>query len=434
MINSYPEGWRQVRLRDVGQLDRGRSRHRPRYAKHLYGGKYPFIQTGDIKAANGRITTYSQTYNEVGLAQSRLWPAGTMCITIAANIAETAILTFPACFPDSVIGFIADETKCDVYFIEYMFRHLKTHIQLEATGSVQDNINLATFDRLYFPLPPLPEQREIARILGALDDKIDLNRRMNATLEATARALFQSWFVDFDPVRANAEGRLPDGMDAATAALFPAAFEESALGLTPTGWRFGTLGDLAKYNLWTLSTRDKLNTVEYIEISEVHQGEVGEIKLYERGGEPSRARRRLQHGDTVISTVRPDRGSYFLCFEPSPTLIASTGFAVFTPLTPNWSFVYCAFTIPAVFERLGALADGAAYPAVAPETIAGLPFVLPSENVVNAFHSICGVIFEKVAKNHQSSRTLAQTRDTLLPKLISGEMRVGDVEAKMEIS
>ncbi len=161
--SNLPSDWRLVKLGELGEVTRGRSRHRPRYAEHLYGGQYPFIQTGDIKASGGRITTYEQTYSEAGLAQSRLWPAKTMCITIAANIAETGILTFSACFPDSVVGFIADESKCDIYFVEYTFRYLRQSIQHEASGSVQDNINLETLNRLHFPLPPLSEQRRCKR-------------------------------------------------------------------------------------------------------------------------------------------------------------------------------------------------------------------------------------------------------------------------------
>ena len=118
--------WREVTLGELGEVDRGRSRHRPRNAPELYGGPYPFVQTGDIKASQGRVTAHTQTYSEIGLAQSRLWPTGTMAITIAANIAETAILTYPACFPDSVVGFVADKSKCDVRFIEYTFRLAST--------------------------------------------------------------------------------------------------------------------------------------------------------------------------------------------------------------------------------------------------------------------------------------------------------------------
>ncbi len=111
--------WRKARLGEVGEVNRVRSRHRPRDAAHLYGGPFPFIQTGDIKASNGRVKRHTQTCSEYGLTQSRLWPAETTVITIVANIAETAILTYPTCFPDSVVGFVADPQKVDVRFIEY---------------------------------------------------------------------------------------------------------------------------------------------------------------------------------------------------------------------------------------------------------------------------------------------------------------------------
>ena len=157
---SDPEGWQYASLHDLGEINRGRSRHRPRYAEHLYGGPYPFIQTGDVKASNGRISTYHQTYSEAGLAQSRLWPANTLCITIAANIAETGILGFPACFPDSVVGFIADEKKANVFFIEYAMRLLRQRIQSEATGSAQDNINIETLRALKILIPETKDEQD----------------------------------------------------------------------------------------------------------------------------------------------------------------------------------------------------------------------------------------------------------------------------------
>jgi type I restriction enzyme S subunit len=240
-----PLSWRLTKLGDLGEVNRGRSRHRPRYASHLYNGPYPFIQTGDIKNSDGRISEYQQTYSEAGLAQSRLWPKGTMCVTIAANIAETAILNFPACFPDSIVGFIADESKCETRFVEYTFRNLKARIQHEATGSVQDNINLATLDRLRFPLPPLLEQHAIAEILGILDDKIEHNRQMNRTLEAMARAVFNAWFVDFDPVQAKAAGRQSfPGMPQGVFEQLPDRFIETEFGSVPEGWTYVPIGEL----------------------------------------------------------------------------------------------------------------------------------------------------------------------------------------------
>lgn len=121
-LPELPEGWVWVTLPHLGELARGKSTHRPRNDPRLFGGGYPFIQTGEVRKANGNITTYTETYNEFGLEQSRIWPKGTLCITIAANIAETAILNFSACFPDSIVGFVTNEEYCDVRFIEYFMR------------------------------------------------------------------------------------------------------------------------------------------------------------------------------------------------------------------------------------------------------------------------------------------------------------------------
>jgi type I restriction enzyme, S subunit len=186
--------WRECKLEELGTLQRGRSRHRPRYAFHLYGGKYPFIQTGEIREARKYIRKYEQTYNEAGLEQSKLWSKNTLCITIAANIAELAILSFDACFPDSVLGFIPNK-NIDLNFIYYTLVHFQKELKHIGEGSVQDNINLGTFQNISFPIPELPEQKAIAAVLSSLDDKIDLLHRQNKTLEAMAETLFKQWFV-----------------------------------------------------------------------------------------------------------------------------------------------------------------------------------------------------------------------------------------------
>ncbi len=163
------DGWEEKTLNQVATMfGRGKSKHRPRNDKKLYGGNYPFIQTGDIRNCNHYITEYSQTYNETGLAQSKLWPRGTICITIAANIAETGILGFDACFPDSVIGLVVDDKCAEMNFVEYLLQSFKARLQEKGKGSAQDNINLATFENELFPFPPLPEQRAIVAKLDAL--------------------------------------------------------------------------------------------------------------------------------------------------------------------------------------------------------------------------------------------------------------------------
>ncbi len=171
---------------------RGKSRHRPRNDPALYDGKYPFIQTGDVRNASGTISGFSQTYNEVGLAQSKLWPAGTVCITIAANIAETGVLAMDACFPDSIIGMVADPAQAIPHYVEYMLRYFARELKLKGKGSAQDNINLATFENALFPFPSLAEQNAIVDKLNTLSVEIERLRANYLQTEADITTLRQS--------------------------------------------------------------------------------------------------------------------------------------------------------------------------------------------------------------------------------------------------
>ena len=181
------EGWKQKTLEEIAiTFGRGKSKHRPRNAPHLYSGKYPFVQTGDIRNAGHIITEYSQTYNEAGLAQSKLWPKGTICITIAANIAETAILGFDACFPDSVIGVVANPKEADVGFVEYLLQSFKARIQSMGKGSAQANINMGTFENERFPFPPVSEQK---RIVAKLESLREETRRLESIYQQKLAAL-----------------------------------------------------------------------------------------------------------------------------------------------------------------------------------------------------------------------------------------------------
>lgn len=163
-------GFEWKTLSDISlDFGRGKSKHRPRNDERLYGGDIPFIQTGDIRNCGHIINQYTQTYSDFGLQQSKLWKKGTLCITIAANIAETGILDFDACFPDSIIGFIADPQQENVHYVEYLLATYKTKLQEQSTGSAQDNINLATFNNLKLPIPPLAEQNRIVAILDKFE-------------------------------------------------------------------------------------------------------------------------------------------------------------------------------------------------------------------------------------------------------------------------
>ncbi|MBQ2593445.1 MAG: restriction endonuclease subunit S, partial [Candidatus Riflebacteria bacterium] len=167
-----PETWQWVKLGKIGILERGRSKHRPRNDPKLFGGVYPFIQTGDISNAGMYIYEHKQTLSEIGLQQSKLFSKGTLCITIAANIGKVSILTYDCCFPDSVVGFTPNDNTSSEY-IYYMMDNIQKELESSAPATAQKNFNLKRLNDVAIPLPPLPEQKEIVRILDTLLAKSD---------------------------------------------------------------------------------------------------------------------------------------------------------------------------------------------------------------------------------------------------------------------
>ncbi|MBQ4892169.1 restriction endonuclease subunit S [Shewanella sp. MMG014] len=439
-----PDGWTLVKLSDLGEVNRGRSRHRPRDAAHLYNGPYPFVQTGDVKASGGRITQFSQTYSEAGLAQSRLWPTGTMCITIAANIAETGILTFPACFPDSVIGFIADEKKCNVYFIEFVFRLLRKRIQAQATGSVQDNINLQTLERLQFPIPTLDEQNRIAEILGKLDDKIYLNTNTNQTLEQMAQAIFKSWFVDFEPVKAKMNGEQPEGMDAATASLFPEKLVESELGLIPEGWSV----EEAKSQLDVLrgfSYKGKGLVGSLDEGAPMHNlNSILEGGGYKYAGlkfysEEFKEKFAIQEGDVLVANTEQGHNHLLIGYGVMvPKHLAHGFFSHHTyrvrpkknsNMTPE--FIERLFGKGRFVRQVQGFTNGTTVNMLPVVGMEMPQFVVPPKALAQKFSELVKPMKAMIEENHKTNIELAKLRDTLLPKLLSGEIELTNVEAKL---
>ena len=183
-LPEIPKEWKYIYLAYLGNLSRGKSKHRPRNDKKLFGGKYPFVQTGEVKAANEEIKSYTQTYSEFGLAQSRLWPTGTLCITIAANIAETAFLGFEACFPDSIAGFTAYEGIVLPKYVYHFINSVQERIEAFAPATAQKNINLTTLENLVIPLCSLEEQQ---LVIDAIDEKLQayeaLKREIDHNIE-----------------------------------------------------------------------------------------------------------------------------------------------------------------------------------------------------------------------------------------------------------
>ncbi len=301
--------------------------------------------------------------------------------------------------------------SCDPKFIAYQFQttaHRNWMIQHSA-GTTMPSLNEGIIRRIPIVLKPLAEQKAIAAALGALDDKIELNRRMNGTLEAMARALFQSWFVDFDPVRAKLDGRQPVGMDETTAALFPDSFEETALGSIPYGWEVKTLGEVIELAYGKpLKAEDRKN---------------GPVCVYGANGPVGWHDEKLVSGPGIVVGRKGNPGVVTWAhgdFYPIDTTFYVDAIGTCRSLY----FIYYALML----QNLGSLSADSAVPGLNRNHAYMSKQVIPSQPVLTAFDSQIAPIFAAIYANEEQSRTLATLRDTLLPNLLRGELSVEYVE------
>ena len=325
-------------------------------------------------------------------------------------------------------------TETDPEFLSFLlssdesFEWLRQH----AVGAVMPNLNEGVIRRLPLALPPLAEQKAIAVVLGALDDKIELNRRLNATLEAMARALFQSWFVDFDPVRAKLDGRNPDGLDKATAALFPAAFQDSPLGPIPRGWKVLPLKDVTSKIGSGATPRGGSAVyvdegVALIRSQNVYDHDFrwgGLARLSESSAaELDNVEVRV---DDVLFNITGDSILRTCVVEPSvlPARV-NQHVAIIRAKPPVSSrYVHLYMVQPRIKEFLLGLNAGATRPAVTKGHLESVLVLHPSPEILAAFDVATAPMFRQIDTNRIQSRTLATLRDTLLPKLLSGELAV----------
>jgi type I restriction enzyme S subunit len=321
----------------------------------------------------------------------------------------------------------ADESRLWPPFLYHFVRSPNFIGQVVAlsTGSAQPQLPIRDIRRVKIPLPPLAEQKAIVSVLGPLDDKIELNRRMNATLEAMARALFQSWFVDFGPVRAKLDGHQPTGLDPATAALFPNEFEDSELGPIPKGWRVMSLPDAIEVN-----PRRKLvpgTTAPYLEMKNMPtQGHCPD-KVIPR---EFTSGTKFQQGDTLVARITP-------CLENGKTAFVdfldngeigwgSTEYIVFStkpPLPPQFGYLV-ARSDPFRAHAIQNMTGTSGRQRVPPECFGSYLFAVPPREIAERFGEVVAPTFARVKSNVAESRTLASIRDALLPKLLSGELSV----------
>ena len=359
-----------------------------------------------------------------------------LVFTHRGTLGQVGILPIGS-YPRYVVSQSQMKLTCDLQktvplFLYYYFKSPHGQHALLAntsqTGVPAISRPVTSLRNIRLTLPPLPEQRAIAHILGALDDKIELNRRTNQTLEAIARALFKSWFIDFAPTRAKAAGNDPN-LPKPLPDLFPNSFQDSELGEIPTGWHVGTLGEIATHprrgvNPDVISSDSPYIALEHMPKRCIALSEWGVADGLESN------KFAFKRGEILFGKLRP----YFHKVGVAPIDgVCSTDIVVIAPKTQKWfGFVLGHFSSDTFVDYTNAASTGTKMPRTNWTDMSNFAVALPPEVIAVAFNLQIQPSIEKIQESIHQSRTLAALRDTLLPKLISGDLRIKDPERFLE--
>ena len=440
------------RLGDIGEFKNGANFSQEDYGpgypivnvKQLYGGRYVQLQ-GLESLGKDVLKRPEQLFlapGDILFARSSVKRSGAgQCALVPDRVVNTIFSGF-------IIRYrLNDKTATNPMYLSYLlqspvYREIFTRI---ATGTTISNLSQDALKGVEVNLPDKATQDKVAEILGALDDRITLLRETNATLEAIAQALFKSWFVDFDPVRAKMEGRTPEGMDEATAALFPDGFETSELGDVPRGWRATDLADLTSQSGGSIQTGpfgSQLHASDYVEVGipvvmpkdiSLRRVQTDSIARVSPRDADRLARHKLAPGDVVFSR-RGDVERHALISETERGWLCGTGCLLVRP-GPKWpSPNFLSLLLDLSQSRLWLVrhAVGATMPNLNTGILGSVPVVMPAREVVIAFEEIVSGLEARRAHNAEQAQTFSTLRDILLPRLISGQLRLPEALASLE--
>jgi type I restriction enzyme S subunit len=391
------------------------------------------------KGGSDDVRTYALSEGDVVLAMDRPW------IAAGLKFAHVRASDLP-CLLVQRVARLRAKSGLDSRFLRYIIggRRFTNYILSVQTGTAVPHISSGQIAAFEFLLPPLEEQQVVGDMLAKLDDRIDLLRQTNATLESIAQALFKSWFIDFDPVRAKAEGREPEGMDAATAALFPSEFEESALGLIPKGWQTSTLGSLCEltkgcsYKGEGLSEEDGAFMFNLGCFNAQRVFATEKVKRYTGEYRPRHA---VSAGDLIIANTDMTQARDILGrpvlvphgFEPGfiSHHVFKVAFRAVGSHCPEAlrNYLFFTFREPTFRERAIGFATGTTVLALPAAAVTDCPACIPDAEPLIAWNSVVRPLFEVIGLNEARAQQLASVRDTLLPRLISGKLRLPEAQA-----
>ncbi|MDI9206673.1 restriction endonuclease subunit S [Ligilactobacillus saerimneri] len=393
--------WEYKRLIDLGTFSRGISKHRPRNDQILFtNGKYPFVQTSDVKKANLYIKSNSEFYNEVGLSQSKLWPKGTLCITIAANIAETGILAYPMCFPDSIVGFTANEKFSSELFMYYVFEYLKQQIQNQASGSIQDNINIEYLTNLKIRIPDKKSQDTISDLLSTLDTKIINNNAIAQQLEAMVKTIYDYWFLQFE--FPNEEGKPYKSSGGKM------VWNEELQREIPTGWDSAKLKDVIIEN-----PKSK------IKVSDVKDN--GEIPFFTSGA-------------NILATSEPIVSGMNCYLNTGGNADVKYYYGEASYSTDTWCITAedeMKYILPFILDKIKPSMDkvffqGTGLRHLQKNLLREYRLCIPDKKVAKEFTKVVRNIFKQQHNLWKENKKLESLKQFLLPLLMNGQVSVGN--------
>jgi type I restriction enzyme S subunit len=421
--------WREVALEDVAdELTVGYVG--PMASEYVDKG-IPFLRSLNVdplRINNNDLKFISPEFHS-RIRKSRLSPGDVVIVRTGKPGACSVVPDWLADANCSDLVIVRCGPKLDNRFLAYYVNTVACdHVAAHLVGAVQQHFNVGSARTLRLNLPPLAEQKAIAAVLGALDDKIELNRRMNATLEAMARALFQSWFVDFDPVRAKLDGRPPPNLDPATAALFPDSFQDSEAGHIPTGWTIQPVGEVvdcvgggtpstAEAKYWEGGTHHWATPKDFSSLQAPVLLDTGR-KLTDAG--IAKISSGLLPAGTLLLSSRAPVG--YLAIAAMPVAI-NQGF-IAMKCNERASNFFMLNWCQANMAEIESRATGTTFAEISKQNFRPICVVLPSKAIMSAYTAHVGPLYAQVTSNLHQSRTLATIRDTLLPRLLSGELRI----------
>ncbi len=426
--------WTDCRLADIADLTGG---HAFKSSQYVEDGVF-VLRTLNIEeggSINPEDAVFVSDSDAEEFKRFELFEGDILFVMVGATLGKVGRVSeevLPALLNQNMWKIRARDSLSDQKFLYYCFKQNVSEIIGWASGSARGFLRRDDCRNLSISLPSLQEQRAIARILGTLDSKIELNRNTNETHEGIAKALFKSWFVDFDPVRAKAEGR-PTGLPDEISELFPDSFEESELGKIPSGWRLGPLTQILQVD--PKRSLPKGLVSPYLEMKGVPTSGHSAIGVYDR---EFTSGTKFQNGDTLLARITP-------CLENGKTAMVdfleegqigwgSTEFIVLCGIRPehNAFAYYLARSAEFREHAIRNMVGSSGRQRVPSDALADFHLAQAPFSILNAFSSLADTLLGRISRASQENSTLSELRDALLPRLISGELRVPDAEKMLE--